>query len=104
MALGRYDATRKTIYLDQSTISDAFLATEGKRNSDVGYEPLQGWIARVSREANLCLSTAHLVELARFPELVMADRIIVWLDSLPIVWVRPMDDIAEDGAGRGQPG
>lgn len=96
MAVGRHDPTRKTIYLDQSTISDAFLATEGRSNSDAGYAPLRDWIDRVAHEANLCLSTAHLVEVARFPEIVTGDRIVLWLDSLPTVWVRPADDIAED--------
>ncbi len=96
MAVGRHDPTRKTIYLDQSTISDAFLATEGRSNSDRGYAPLRDWIERVAHEANLCLSTAHLVEVARFPEIVTGDRIVLWLESLPTVWVRPADDIAED--------
>lgn len=93
------DPDRPTFYLDQSTLSDAFRSTfvEGARRSDPAYLPLRPWIERVAREANLCLSSTHVLELAAWSELE-ADAMAEWLDSLDIVWMRSYPDVqrAED--------
>lgn len=94
------DRDKPTFYLDHSTLCDAFRAhTLGSvKAAHPAYRPLLGWIERVAREANLCLSLFHLAELARWGEVDTADAMARWYDGLPIVWVlSPVElDNAED--------
>lgn len=89
-----YDSTKKTFYLDQSTVSDAFRATAGPGvTGDPGYAPLRPWIERVAHEANLWFSTAHILETARLNHAMTAEGLAAWVDSLPTVWVRSLLDV-----------
>ena len=94
------DAARPTFYLDHSTLCDAFRAhlVRGATPADFAYRPLFGWIERVAREANLCLSVFHIAELGRWGDTATADAMARWFDGLPVVWVRSMTDVqnAED--------
>lgn len=92
------DPTTKTIYLDQSTLSDAFRSCLEPPTASAAYQPLNAWIGRVAREANLCVSTAHILETAAFPpeRTVQAERFAAWIDSLPTVWMRSMLDVIEE--------
>ena len=57
-----------TIYLDTSTLSNAFsshdLTLTAPGRPDAAFQALLPWIGRVAVEANLCVSVFHLKELA----------------------------------------
>lgn len=95
-----HDPTTPTVYLDQSTLSDAFRASLGDPRASADYRPLRAWIEHVARTANLCLSNAHILELARMPadQTVLAEQMLAWLDSLPTVWVRSLVSVERDEA------
>jgi hypothetical protein len=63
---------------------------------DGSYEPLRGWIERVAHEDNLCLSVAHIAELAGWKRYDLAARMARWYESLPIVWVRTFHHAARE--------
>lgn len=85
-----HDPSAPTVYLDQSTLCDAlksvFLGNHAVRPPQ---SPILTWLASVAREANLCISLAHVVEFARWPKSRVADceAMTKWLDDLPLVWV-----------------
>lgn len=89
MPAKKYDPARPTFYLDQSTLSDAFRVHEpGQlKPADPAYQPLRGWVERVGHQANLCISTIHLLELAKWTASDVADALCRWLDGLPVVAV-----------------
>jgi hypothetical protein len=83
-----YDPTKPTVYLDHSTMCDAFRAhLVGGQPGHRAYLPLLSWIERVAQEANLCLSLIHVNELGRWDDQAMGDALAGWWDRLPIVWV-----------------
>ena len=82
------DPGKPTVYLDTSAITDAF-AGAGNFRTPSPFAPLFGWIERVAREANLCLSMTHIGELSRWPDHRSATGVAAWLDELPTVWVYP---------------
>jgi hypothetical protein len=80
---------KPTIYLDHSTLCDAFKAVHidpDGADTDRTYAPLCGWVERVSVEANLCLSVFHLADLAGWTK-SSASVMARWLDTLEIVWM-----------------
>lgn len=85
-----HDASKPTFYLDQSTLCDAF-------DAQGPYQALRPWVEEVAREANLCLSLNHVLELAQWPDVPKADQIVKWLDGLPLVWcyMRQHTELAE---------
>jgi hypothetical protein len=90
------DPQKPTVYLDQSTLSDAFRAHHSGvgRLADPAYLPLLQWIGRVAAEANLCISSVHLLELAGWvADEPMADAICAWLDALPTVSVASLQRV-----------
>jgi hypothetical protein len=93
-----FDPTRPTFYLDNSTLCAAIkahrLEPDAPRYS--AYRPLAGWVERVAKEANLCLSTAHIIELARWEDEATADAMARWYEGLPVVWVRSRYGDTED--------
>lgn len=100
MAAPEHLLTKPTIYLDQSTLVDAFQAWYPTAKAREAYRPLRAWIERVAHEANLCLSNAHISEIARYPEehRIERDAFIAWIDSMPVLWVRSSNDIiSEEG-------
>lgn len=52
------DTTKATVYLDQSTVCDAFRVHLQPPGADPAFRPLLTWVEHVARDANLCLSTA----------------------------------------------
>jgi len=58
--------------------------------------PLKAWFERVSRDANLCLSLAHILELVPWPDQETADTMARWYDTMPIIWVRSIQDITQE--------
>lgn len=90
------DPSKKTIYLDQSTLSDAYRASlDPPTTKDARFKPLRPWVERVAQEANLSLGAPHLFELARTPpeHKAQADGMAAWIDSMPTVWVRSPNDV-----------
>jgi hypothetical protein len=91
-----HDRTKPSVYLDQSTLCDAFGAhAVGARPEASAYRPLLPWIERVAREANLCLSLIHFREMSKWGDLQAADALATWLDGLPIVWMRGVDNLVQ---------
>jgi hypothetical protein len=92
------DPTRPTFYLDNSTLCAAIKAHRLEPDAPryAAYRPLASWVERVAKEANLCLSTAHLIELARWEDEATADAMARWYEGLPVVWVRSRHGDAED--------
>ncbi len=81
------DRSKPVVYLDTSTLCDAFKAHVGSGSEKLAaYRPLLPWIAGVAKKANLCVSLFHLIELAAWPDTLSADGICEWLDALPLVW------------------
>lgn len=89
------DRAKPTVYLDQSTICDAFQAHLQPSRHHV-YRPLLPWIERVAHEANLCLSTAHIAEVSRWSDHATANALADWIDGLPTVWIRSMSDLGDE--------
>lgn len=96
MAPRATDRTKPTVYLDQSTVCDAFRVHLQTARADLAYRPLLPWIERVAREANLCLSTAHISEIGRWGDHTTANALADWIDGLPTVWMRSMLDINDE--------
>lgn len=89
MASKVYDPTKIAVYPDHSTLCEAFRAHRPQAAAhERAYAPLRAWFEQVAREANLCLSPVHLVELAGWDERATADEMARWYAGLPIVWVR----------------
>jgi hypothetical protein len=93
-----YDASKPTVYLDHSTLVDAFKVHVPGTNVDHAYRPLKGWVERVAGEANLCLSVVHLVELGGWGDAEPRDAMARWYGSLPIVWAPLMHHVQADEA------
>lgn len=86
--------TRLSMYPDTSTLAYAFdgLALD----ASPGQRELATLIQEVARQANLCLSFAHLVEFIfnvekRDVRLARAH----WLDSLDVVWMHDLEKVLE---------
>ena len=75
MASKQYDRTKLSVYLDHSTLCAAFKAHRPQADAAdfAAYRPLVSWAERVGIEANLCLSTAHLIELVSWEDTATAD-------------------------------
>lgn len=93
-----YDASNQTVYLDHSTLVDAFKVHLPRTNVDPAYLPLRGWIERVAAEANLCLSVVHLIELGGWGATEPSDAMARWYGSLPIVWTPLIQHVQADEA------
>jgi len=94
----RYDPTKITVYPDNSTLCAAFKAHRNLPDAPEysAYLPLRDWFERVAHEANLCLSTTHIVELFRWDDTATADEMVRWYDRLPIVWAKSMHKDVEE--------
>ncbi len=87
---------KPAIYLDQSALSDAIrscLLEERLRPESPAYSDLFSWVNRVASEANLCLSSTHILETAAWSE---AEPMAAWLDGLETVWLRSYPDVQRD--------
>ncbi|MBI2392160.1 MAG: hypothetical protein HYV09_21405 [Deltaproteobacteria bacterium] len=82
--------TKPSVYLDQSTLSDAFragLINDRKPDRLRGYGPLAPCVERVASDADLCVSILHAQELAAWEDVAMAHGLAKWLDGLEVVWM-----------------
>jgi hypothetical protein len=97
MASKPHNPTKISVYLDHSTLCDAFKAHRNRPDATdySAYRPLRDWLERVSTEANLCLSTAHIAELAEWNDHQTADEMARWYDALQIVWTLSMFNDAD---------
>jgi hypothetical protein len=78
---------RKTYYLDTCTLSYAFRAANGAADKvPPGFSTVAAWIESIAQSGNLCVSFVHAAEFSDWPDVVLADELAKWLDSLPIVW------------------
>jgi hypothetical protein len=89
------------VYLDQSTLSDAFRAHAvlgAGRAADPAYAPLLPWMEGVAQRGNLVLSMAHLSEIAGLPDRALADAIVAWFWERDFVWARDIRSVLEQEA------
>lgn len=84
MATIRLRAGKKCLYPDTSTLIYAVGGTSP--TASIGDRAILEALRLISAEANLCISLAHLLELARGRERAAAAGAL--LDSLEIVWLR----------------
>ena len=90
----RRDAAQPTVYLDNSTLCDAFKAK--RFNGSAHYQELFAWVESIAPRVNLCLClNGHLGDLAPWADLETADAMAAWYDAMPIVWVRSFSDVWE---------
>lgn len=88
---------RPTVYLDTSTLSDAFAAAAGGATASPVFAPLRPWIEHVAATSNLCVSLFHILELADLAgeRAGFVDELAAWLDGLSTVWLASPDRIME---------
>lgn len=80
-----YKPDAPTVYLDTSTLSQIFDSAAGTPLAKESCAPLVAWLPRVAERANLVLSLVHLAEFGLMRHDI-ADRLVSWLDSMPIAW------------------
>lgn len=88
-----HDPTKPTVYLDTSTLADAFEGLSVSATSE--QRRLQNYVTHVAKASNLVLSYFHLAELTQWehPEGRARD---VWLEGMPVVWSRFFAHVRED--------
>ena len=80
------------VYLDSSTLADAFGAVHVHTPSGHSpYEKLYILIGKVSAEGSLCYSTTHLEELVEWDPVERVIAFAEWIESLEPVWCRSAD-------------
>jgi hypothetical protein len=77
-----------TIYLDWSTLCDAFKSTSGLSSPLPEYERLRSAIENGSRAGTLVLAPVHVSELLIWKPRDSAEAMAQWLDSLETTWVQ----------------
>ena len=94
----RYDPSKPTVYPDHSTLSAAFKAHRNQPDAAnyAAYLPLRDWFEHVAHDANLCLSTTHIVELVGWKDYGTADSMASWYDAMPVVWAKSIYDDMEE--------
>ena len=84
-----YSPGLPSVYLDQSTLLDAYRGTWIGSQKD--HRELASLIRELAETANLCLSHAHIWETAAWES--EYEGMATWLDTLNIVWLRPFLDV-----------
>lgn len=77
-----------TVYLDHSTLCDAFRANAGDATVHPTYKTLFQWVESVALEGGLCLSMFHIDELGAWADISAANGLAQWLDSVNVRWTR----------------
>jgi hypothetical protein len=85
---------RPVVYLDQSTLSDAFDGTRGAGSDPATTVELATIVADIARRGTLCVSSVHMIELAQRPRFDEAHALARWLDGLEPMWFQ-MEGSAE---------
>ncbi|HZL19148.1 MAG TPA: hypothetical protein VFG23_15535 [Polyangia bacterium] len=79
---------RPVVYLDWSTLSDAFPTADGATGHDgAALTELTELVAEIARSGTLCFSIAHLIELIAMRPREAALARAQWLDRLEHAWV-----------------
>jgi hypothetical protein len=86
---------RPVVYLDQSTLVDAFFGRRGERADAALNAEIAAIVEDVARRGTLCLSPAHVIELIPWPTRDDALAMGAWLDGLDPAWFQ-MEGSAED--------
>lgn len=86
----------RTFYLDTSTLSYAFRGghPEFRDRREPDYAPMFALVGRIAREANLCLSSTHVAEMAHGNR-AHSDAALSWLASLDTLWTFSFDKIGD---------
>lgn len=77
-----------TVYLDHSTLCEAFRAREGVAGAESSFVAVARWIESSAPKVNVCLSMIHVLELAAWPDRTFALEVGHWLESIEMVYVR----------------
>jgi hypothetical protein len=92
----RCDVRRPIVYLDSSTLADAFGAVHVRKpKGHDPYEELYVLIGRVSSEASLCYSINHFEELIEWDPFDRVIALAEWIDGLKPLWCRSADRALE---------
>jgi hypothetical protein len=86
---------RPVVYLDHSTLVDAFFGKRGERADAALNAEIAAVVEDVARRGTLCLSPTHVIELIPFPRRDDALAMAAWLDGLDPAWFQ-MEGAAED--------
>jgi hypothetical protein len=92
------DPTKRTVYLDQSTLSDLIQGVTVGRTQKPGmdtYKALLPWVQHIAKTENFCLSIAHVIELAPWQDQGAVRAAVELLDELPTVWVEIGQSLAD---------
>lgn len=84
---------RPLVYLDHSTLVDAFAGRETTAPADT--RDLLRTVERIASTANLCLSLTHAWELAHYDHEARRRDRSRWIESLPVVWCHSDNEVIE---------
>src|SRR5438046_771957 len=105
MAAKPWNPRLPTVYLDQSTLSAAFRAFRPEDpQTSASYLHLAQWIEQICENVNVCISLAHVLELASTGaagthwNIAHAKKMATWLDGLPLVWTAFVPKVRADEA------
>jgi len=87
-------ANLPTVYLDHAQLVDAFHGADGLHEQ----RGLAAFVERSSREANVCLSVFHLLELSDWDDDHRCAAMCSWLETLDLVWTDSGDRAKWRGA------
>jgi hypothetical protein len=77
---------RPVVYLDQSTLVDAYFGKRGERADLALNAELAEIVEDVASRGTLCLSVVHVIELTPWPSREDALAMAAWLDGLNPLW------------------
>jgi hypothetical protein len=99
-ASGRRKLRSPIVYLDQSTLVDAFMGKHGKGSDTTLNAELASVVEDVATRGTLCLSIVHVLEIVPWPDRDDAFAMAGWLDSLDPLWFQmeggPEDELANE--------
>jgi hypothetical protein len=94
-ASGRHELRAPIVYLDQSTLVDAFKGKRGEGVDAPTNAELAAIVEEIASRGTLCLSVVHVIELVPWPTREDALAMAAWLDRLNPHWFQ-MEGSAED--------
>lgn len=86
----------RTVYLDWSTLCNAFKGTEHLAGPRVEFQRLHEIVEALAATGRLCLSPSHISELLIWRPQQAALRMAKWLDELRPAWIRAFTPLIDE--------